>query len=55
MKGAEYIDEECLINIWQQIEEALKTEIYKFEYTKSSRNAKTEHRQINLATQTFLT
>ena len=31
MKGAEYIDEECLINIWQQIEEALKTEIYEFD------------------------
>ena len=31
MKGVEYIDEECLINIWQQIEEALKTEIYEFD------------------------
>ena len=27
MKGAEYIDEECLSYIWQQIEEALKIEI----------------------------
>ncbi len=31
MKGVEYIDEECLISIWQQIEEALKIEIHEFD------------------------